>query len=148
MHTNDIVPLVLAHVEDHPLAQNPRDVDENVELAPGVERETDEILRLAVVGDVRVVGDGIAAPLFDEPHDLIGRLTAQAFSRHGRSVVRDDHRGALIGQQQGDATPDTTSSTGDDGGLTFQMLHVQSPLSSPMSIQAQVEIGGSRRRAQ
>jgi hypothetical protein len=72
VHADDGVPVFLAHVEAHPVAQDARVVDQDVEVAPGLDRLVDEALRALPVGDVVVIGDGLAAGLGDLVDDLLG----------------------------------------------------------------------------
>ena len=64
---DDVVPLLLAHVEDHPVAQDSRDVDQDVELAELLDRLFDEALAAGHGRDIHVIGDGLAAGLPRSP---------------------------------------------------------------------------------
>jgi hypothetical protein len=70
---DDRVPLLLTHREDHPVAQDPGVVDQDVQLSVGVDGEVDQGLRRGQVGDVAAVGDGPAALGDDLGHGLVGR---------------------------------------------------------------------------
>lgn len=69
---DDRVPLVLAHREDHPVAQDARVVDQDVELSVGGDGQLHEFSRLFVVGDVSEVGGRPAARRTDLGGDLLG----------------------------------------------------------------------------
>src|SRR3546814_10767871 len=52
VHLDDRVPLGLAHVREHAVAQDPGVVDEDVETTEGVDRGADEALGTVPVADV------------------------------------------------------------------------------------------------
>ena len=114
MHREDDVQLLLAHVEDHPVAQDARDIDDDVEPAEVVDRLLDHLTRRVVVRDGTGIGDGVAARRLDLVDDLlsdrdIGALAAQA----GAEVIDDDRR-ALRREQHRDAAPDAPARAGDN----------------------------------
>src|SRR2546430_1833890 len=61
VHPDDRVPLLLAHVEDHAVAQDAGAGDERVEAAPGLERRADEARGTVPGGDRIGVGNSLAA---------------------------------------------------------------------------------------
>ncbi len=92
---DDGVPLVLGHREDHPVAQDARVVDQDVELSVRLDRQLDQRAGLLVVGDVAEVGDGAAARRADLVGDLLGRgrgRLAGAVAARLPVVVDDDGR--------------------------------------------------------
>jgi hypothetical protein len=84
------VPLVLGHVHEHPVAGDAGVVDEDVEAAELVDRLPDHRLRLAEVGDVRAVRDGLTALRLDLGDDLLRRRRVRALARERRAEVVDD----------------------------------------------------------
>ena len=70
---DDRVPLLLGGVHQHPVADEARVVDQDVEPAEGVDRLLHHRGRLLEVRDVRTVGDGLAAERLDLGDDLVGR---------------------------------------------------------------------------
>lgn len=122
VHPDDRVPLVLGHREDHPVAQDARVVDEDVQLPERGDRRLDQFAGLFVVGDVPGVGDGPAARRTDLGGDLLGR-GGRGLSRAVPSglpvVVDDDGRSQPAEfQRLGPAEPATRA--GDDRGEPFK----------------------------
>jgi len=73
---DDRVPLFLGHVHEHPVAEDPGVVDEDVEAAELVERLLHEPLRAGEVGDVLAVRRRFAAGGADLLDDLLRRAGA------------------------------------------------------------------------
>lgn len=67
------VPLLLRHREDHPVAQDARVVDQDVELAEGAHGQLHELARLLEVGHVTQVSDRPPARGTDLRGDLLRR---------------------------------------------------------------------------
>ena len=65
VHGDHVVPLRLGHVHDHPVAEDPRVVDEDVEPAEVVDRLLDQALGAVEVGDVLGVRRCLAAGRLD-----------------------------------------------------------------------------------
>ena len=70
MDADNVVPLLLGHVEDHPVAQDAGDVDQDVELAELLDRLIDEPLAARHARDIHVIGDRLAAG----GHDLLDHI--------------------------------------------------------------------------
>ncbi len=70
---DDGVPLLLGHVHEHPVAEDPGVVDEDVEAAELVDRLLDHATGAREVGDVLAVRDRLAAGGADLLDDLLGR---------------------------------------------------------------------------
>ena len=121
------VPLRLGHVREHPVAQDAGVVDEHVQVAEGLHRRVDQALGGVEVGDVVVVGDGLAAGRLDLGHDLLGRrgVGAGALGRSAEVVHHD--LGALGGEQERVLPPDPPPCSGDDGHPALELVHVSSP---------------------
>ena len=58
---DDRVPLLLGHVDEHPVAQDAGVVDQDVEVAEGLDGGVDETLAALPVGNVVGVGHRLAA---------------------------------------------------------------------------------------
>ena len=71
---DDIVPLSLAHVEDHAVPQNAGDMDQNVQPAEGINSGLNDALPAVHGGDGLVNRRRIAAEGLDLFGDLVGRL--------------------------------------------------------------------------
>ena len=113
-------PLFGRHVEDHAVAQDAGDVDEDVELAEVVERHLDDALARVHLADVLETGDGVAALALDLVDDFLGRAGFTAAAVHVHAGVDDDDLGALGRHVDGDAAADAASGAGDDSCLTFE----------------------------
>src|SRR6202042_297521 len=72
--TDDVVPVRLVHVERHLVAQDAGVVDQDVELAPGVDRLVDQVLGARPGGDVVRVQVGFAAGRLDVLDRLLRRV--------------------------------------------------------------------------
>ena len=99
VHPDDVVPLLLGHVEDHPVAQDARHVDQDIEPAELADRGLDQVLGSRVIGYVGPVGDGLAAFVGDLGGHLTGWPGVAARAVDGAAeVVHHDAR-ALARQQ-------------------------------------------------
>ena len=118
---DDGVPLVLGHVDDHPVAQDAGVVDEDVEVAERLDRRVDQPLGALPVGDVVAVDDRLAAQVA-----LISATTCWAgvasppVAVVGAAEVVDDDLGALRGEQQRVLAADAASRSGDDRDATVE----------------------------
>ena len=109
VHGEHGLPLFLRHVEDHPVAQDARDVDEDVDLAPELHDLIDHGVRLVPVRHRAVVGGGGAAELLDLTHHDVRGARFLAFTVELRSEVVDDDLRAFRGQRHRDAASDSAS---------------------------------------
>ena len=136
---DDRVPVVLVHVEDHPVAQDARVVHEHVEAAEGVDRLLHHVARAVEIGDVVEVGDGLAATRPDDLGNFLGRPAVGAFAAsRAAEVVHDDAR-ARGGEVQGVAAAHAVARPGDDGDLAVQDAHCRS---SPKQLRASLDAPG------
>ena len=120
---DDDVPLVLGHVEDHPVAQDAGVVDQDVEPAERVERLLDHALAGVHVGHRVVVGDGVAAGVLDRGHDLVGRSgLAVEFAALGAAVVVDHDPCALRREQQGVSAANPAAGAGHDRDAAIKSI--------------------------
>ena len=127
---DDGVPLVFGHVEDHAVAKDAGDVDEDVDAAEGVDALADHVLAALGGGDGVVVGDGVAAgggsSYGGRCADLVAHLVGGAGVVSGAvdvdaGVVDDDVR-ALLREEQGDGAADAAAGAGDYGVAAFELV--------------------------
>ena len=122
---DQLVPLLLGHVEDHALSQNAVGADEDIEVAEGVDRCLDGALGGVHVGDVAGDGDGLSAvgdDLVDDGLDP-GRIHAGAAFNIEAGIAGDD-RGALLGEDLADLRAHAAGASGDQCHLAIEVSHV------------------------
>jgi hypothetical protein len=73
MDTDDRVPLLLAGVDQHPVADEARVVDEDVQPSEGVDGLLDHRGGSLEIGNVGAVDDRFTAQRLDLLDDLVGR---------------------------------------------------------------------------
>ena len=78
------VPFLLRHVDEHPVAEDPGVVDEDVEAPERVDCGLDELAGLREVGDVRAVRDRFTAGGLDLRDDLLRGREVVALARERR----------------------------------------------------------------
>ena len=114
MHPDDVVPLRLRHGEEHPVAQDPRVVDDDVQPAEGVDGLAHDGLAAVPGADVVGVGDRGTARRRDLVDHLLGRAGVAPRSVAGTTdVVHDDLR-AVLREQERVLAADAAAGTGDD----------------------------------
>jgi len=129
LHGHHLIPLLLAHVEDHPVAEDAGVVHEDIDAAELIDGGLDDVLAAVHRGDRVVVGDGFVAFRHDLGDDLIGGAVVVARAvRVDASVVDDDLR-AFFRHQESDATPDAAAGAGDYGDFVSEGVHVLPPAS-------------------
>ena len=106
VHLDDRVPLLLGHVDEHPVAQDAGVVDEDVEVAEGLDRAVDQPLRALPVGDVVAVDDCLATERLDLLDDVLRRCEIGTRAVVGAAEVVDDETGTFAGEQQRVLAPD------------------------------------------
>ena len=126
---DDVVPLLLRHREDHPVAQDAGVVHEHVELAEGVDGLLHHGAGLLEVGDVGAVHHGLAAHRLDLGDHLVGRARVGAAAVGLGAEVVDDHRRALAGQHQRVLAPDAAA-----GAVTIATRPSQIPTRCPLEL--------------
>ena len=94
----NVVPVRLRHRQDQTVARDAGVVDQDVQIAIGIEGELHQRAGLGHVPDVGLVGDGRAARPLDLGHH---RLTGL-----GIGVVVDDHARLAARQLDGDGASD------------------------------------------
>ena len=128
MDGDDGVPLGLAHVEHHAVAQDARHVDDDVHAPPRVGHLLDHLGALREVGDVAVVGLRRPAGRLDLAHHHVGRAAVAALAVQRGAEVVHHHLGAGRRQRQRDAAPDSTPGAGHQRRLAIEHAHVSQPL--------------------
>ncbi len=120
---DDGVPLLLGGVHQHPVADEPGVVDQDVETAEGVDRLLHHRRGLLEVGDVGAVGDGLAAERLDLGDDLVRDLGGRALAGARGAEVVDDDLGALAGELERVRAADAPAGAGDDRDASFEQGH-------------------------
>ena len=125
VHPQDQVPLLLGHREDHPVAQDPGVVDQDVQLPVRLERRRQQLLARRPLRDVSGGHDGLPA----RGPDLGGHRL------HGvsRQVVEHQPRPGP-GQRQRFGPAEAVARPGHDGhpaGQRKRVVHVTLSISSP-----------------
>ena len=137
VHPDDVVPLLLAHVDEEPVPQDAGVVDQHVEVAERLDRRLDQALAALPVGHVVTVGDGTAAGGHDLGDHLLGRGAAVAAARTavvgGPATVVHHDGGALGREEQGVLTTDAAPSAGDDRDPSLERSHVRAPRARPVA---------------
>ena len=113
----DEVPIGLCHLLERDIAQDAGVVDQDVELAPRVDRGLDDLI--AVLDGV-VVGDRLAAFLFDLGDDLVGRRRGLAFAGEAAAEVVDDDLRASRREQQRVRAAEAAAGAGHDCYLAVE----------------------------
>ena len=111
---HDGVPLRLAHVGQHPVAQESGVAHQRVEAAPRGDGLGDHGLGLVPVGHIGGVGFGLAPHGPDLGHHFLGglRRAPRAVALHPQVV--DQHPGPLGGELQGVGSAQPPGRSGDD----------------------------------
>ena len=119
VHGDDRVELLLGHVDEHPVAEDARVVDHDVEPSEGVDRRLDDAARSGVVRDVVGVGDRLTPQGRDLVHDLLCGAGVRARPIDGAAEIVDDHARTLASEGKRVLAPDTPTSPRDDDDTTF-----------------------------
>jgi len=125
VNPDQLVPLLLGHVEDHALAQNAVSADEDVEVAEAVYRGLHGTFSGVHVGDVAGDGHCLSAVGNDFIHHGLdfGRVHAGAALYVEAGVAGDDGR-ALLGENLADLRSHATGAAGDQRPLAIEVSHV------------------------
>ena len=119
MDAHDHVPVVVAHLEQQVVAGDPGVVDQDVETAELGGDAVDGALHRGGVADV--AGEADRARAVGE------RQAAGGLGGLAPVEVEDRHRGALLGEAGGDAEPDPSCGSGDDGDAPVEATHGVTP---------------------
>ncbi len=129
---DDEVEVLLAHVEEHPVPQEPGVVHQDVELPEPVDRRLHEAERVVPVGDVAVVGHRFAAGGRDLVHHGVGGALL-LFSLQGAAVVVDDDAGSEEGELEGLGPSQPAPGPGHDRDLAVHPFEHQLSRPPPKS---------------
>jgi len=116
---DDRVPLVLGHVDQHPVPEDAGVVHQDVEGAEGIHGVLNHPFGAVPAGHVLGVGDRLAARVQDLPHDLVGRAFGASVAVQGGPDVVDHDLRPVGGQEEGVLATDATARPGDDAHATF-----------------------------
>ena len=92
VHADHCVPLVLAHVVDHPVAQDPRVVHDDVQTTELTDGLVNKRFRLPPIGDVCAVGDRLSARRSYFVHNLLRRALFLRPVDRDAVIVHNDRR--------------------------------------------------------
>ena len=120
MGLDDRVPLLLGHVEQHPLPQDAGHGHHPVDAAPALRAGPDDPLAAGQGGDALGHGHGLAAGGLDLGDDGLGHLALRVLAGQPHADVGHDHLGALGGGGQCHGPTDASAGTGDGHDLAVQ----------------------------
>ena len=120
------IPLLFAHVEEHPFAEDARHADDAVDLAKAIDRGLHDARAARHFGDAIGVGNGLAAEGFDLGDHGIGHLTGRLLSVHRDAVIVDHDLCALPGRVECDGASDAAARACDCDDLAVQISHISS----------------------
>ena len=136
VHADHVVPFLLRHVEDHAVAQDAGDVNQDVELAEFLDRLVDETLAAFDGRDVHVIGNCVAAAALDFLDYVVGGRLRFLLPRDRDAKIVDYHCASLRGECPRDAAADTATAAGDGGYFSVELAHrSNSPLRHNAGIQ-------------
>ena len=124
MHFEHAVPVLVAHLVEHGIAQDARGIDDRVQAFERVQRLFDHARDAGPAGYTVGVGNGLAAGLFDLLHHLFGGA-GRTFVAAGNAAAQivHHHLGAFLGRQEGAFLADTVRRPGNENDLAFQHSH-------------------------
>ena len=128
MDADDLVPFLFAHVEDHPVAQDAGNVDQDVELPEFLDRMINESLAAGHRRDILSVCSRAPTHGFDLVHHLIGRSGRLFLAVNRHAEVIDNNCRAFCSQQFRDPTTDSTPASGDRCNFAVEFAHRDSPV--------------------
>jgi hypothetical protein len=115
---HDVVEVVLAHVEEHPVAQEAGVVHEDVEPAPLLEAAPDHGERVVPIGDVAAVGHRVATRSADLVDHRVGRARLTLTREREPEVVHHDLH-ALPRQRERVRPTEAAPRAGDERDPSF-----------------------------
>ena len=116
-----VVELLLAHVEQHPLADNAGHAGYAVDGPPVLDRRVDDALANLHLGHVSGHGDRRATGGGNLGHHSIGYLAGRVAALYGHAVVGHHHVGPFARTGQGDGPADAVPSAGDGDVLSCEV---------------------------
>ena len=120
---DDRVPLLLAHVEEHPLAQDAGDADDTVDPPEAVDRGLHDAGAALHRGDRVGHGDGVAAGGLDLLDHLVRDRAVGVLAVHRHAVVGDDDVRAQPGALDRDGAADAPPGAGDGDAQSIEVTH-------------------------
>jgi hypothetical protein len=120
---DDGVPLLFAHVEDHPLAENSRAADDRVQISERLDRGLDHRFAARHRRDALGKRDRPTAARLDLLDHGVRRLARRMPAVHAHAVVVDDHARAGSGASERDGAADPCSATRHDDDLSVELSH-------------------------
>ena len=123
MNRDDGIPEVLGRLGKTLVAQNARVVDQDVDLAEGIDCRLEDILTAFDAGDVVVVRDSLTPRRLDLIHDQIGHRSTRARAIARATEIVDDDGRTFSGKRQCMLTSKSTTGAGHNGNLSIQQTH-------------------------
>src|SRR5215470_4808280 len=119
MYTNDGIELLFTHVKDHTVAQNPRVVHHNVQLAKRINRALNDPLCRFEIRDALVIGYGFSASCFNFLNNLLRWAVIGASAIKASTKVVDDDFCSMFCQQEGFLATNASSGARNDCNLSI-----------------------------
>ena len=133
VHGDDRVEVFFGHLDERPVADDARVVDQDVDLAERVDGRLHDALSAVELRDRVVARDGLASERLDLLAHLRRGVLFRAPAVDAAADVVDDDARAFAGHAQHELAADPASGPGDDGDPTVQQPHVSSrPRPSPI----------------
>ena len=123
MHGDDGVPVVLAHREQHAIAEDAGVVHDDVDVAERVDGLLHHGTGLVEDGDIAAVDDRLAAHCLNLGHDVLGRSGVGATTGGIATKVVDDDFGAFRRHHQCVFAADAAAGAGDQRDLSVENAH-------------------------
>ncbi len=120
MNLDDQIPVGFGPFVERFVPQNASIVDQNVNLAPFVDRLVENGLTAFHGGHVIAVGDRLAAVGDDVVHDLLGRADGPAAAVTCAAQIVDQHFAAFGAEQPCIGRAQTVASPGDDCNFSVE----------------------------
>ena len=122
MHRNNIVPFLFRHIKHHPVAQNPRHRNHNIQLAETVQRGLHHLFPAVHTGDIFRASRRLPAQLADFRHHRIRHRHIGARPIHIHPQIAHHHPRPLSRHQMRHPPPDTAPGPGYDRNFVFQQI--------------------------
>ena len=110
---DDCVPLILGHVEEHPLAEDASHCHHAVDPAPALDAGSNDLLSAGQGRDAFGHGNSLAACGLDLGDESVGHLALRVFAGHRHADVSHNYLGALGCSGQGYGPSDSSARSGD-----------------------------------
>ena len=119
---DNVVPLLLGHVEYHAVAQDAGAAHHDVQPAEVVDGRLHDALAAVHGGHGLGAGDGGAAGVADFANHQLGDGLVKAGAVHVHAGVNHHDFRAFFRHQHGDAAAHAAAGAGDDGYFSFQIV--------------------------